>query len=185
MATVEEKITELQGVKNDIKQALINAGVDMTGVPFTGYAGKIAEGGKTYLYKDGDQCTNITGGWTITPPEGAASGYETSFNKNGCLYCGGQNSSTAYFITTNSINLSEYNRLVIEFYHESTATDANTQFGVTNNNVSVIKMALAQSFKSRVCYMGTSNLANDKLQLWLWTGGYSITHLYIKRIWLE
>lgn len=41
MATVEEKITELQGVKNDIKQALIDKGVDMSGVPFTGYAGEI------------------------------------------------------------------------------------------------------------------------------------------------
>lgn len=41
MATVNELITELTGVKNDIKNALVAKGVDMSGVPFTGYASKI------------------------------------------------------------------------------------------------------------------------------------------------
>ena len=43
MATVNELITELTGVKNDIKNALIDKGVDMTGVPFTEYAEKVEE----------------------------------------------------------------------------------------------------------------------------------------------
>ena len=51
--TVQEKMAQLQAVKSDIKQALIAKGVDMDGVPFTEYAGKIGESGKTYLFKDG------------------------------------------------------------------------------------------------------------------------------------
>ena len=39
--TVQEKMAQLQAVKADIKQALIDKGVDMTDVPFTEYAGKI------------------------------------------------------------------------------------------------------------------------------------------------
>lgn len=43
MATVNELITELTGVKANIKNALIAKGVDMEGVPFRGYAEKIEE----------------------------------------------------------------------------------------------------------------------------------------------
>jgi hypothetical protein len=46
MATVNELLTELNGVKNDIKNALIDKGVDMTGVPFTEYAEKVADAGE-------------------------------------------------------------------------------------------------------------------------------------------
>ena len=40
--TVQEKMAQLQAVKSDIKQALIAKGVDMDGVQFTEYAGKIS-----------------------------------------------------------------------------------------------------------------------------------------------
>lgn len=50
MATVNELLTELTGVKNDIKNALIDKGVDMTGVPFTEYAEKVSG---TYVYNKG------------------------------------------------------------------------------------------------------------------------------------
>ena len=140
---------------------------------------------RLYLYKDGDQCSDVTGGWLFTKPDGTASGYGSSLNKEGCLYCGGQNTGTARFRTANTINTSDYDRLMIEFYHKSTADDANTQFGVTNAGTSIIKMALAQSFKNKICLMGSGGLVSDKIDLWLWTGGYSTTQLYIKRVWLE
>ena len=41
--TVQDKMTQLQAVKADIKQALINKGVDMAGIPFTEYAEKLTE----------------------------------------------------------------------------------------------------------------------------------------------
>ena len=50
---IADQLTQLNQVKSDIKQALIDKDVDMTDVPFTEYARKIAESGKTYLFKDG------------------------------------------------------------------------------------------------------------------------------------
>lgn len=41
MTTIAEQLTTLENVKQDIKMALIDGGVDMTGVPFTEYASKI------------------------------------------------------------------------------------------------------------------------------------------------
>ncbi|WP_072684059.1 hypothetical protein [Holdemania sp. Marseille-P2844] len=140
---------------------------------------------RLYLYKDGDQCTDVTGGWTFTKPASPGGNYTSSFNKDGCLYCGGQNTGDARFKTVNSINMSDYDRLMIEFYHNGSAADANTQFGLTNGGVSVVKMALAQSFVNKITLMGTSDMVSDVIDLWLWTGGYSTTHLYIKRVWLE
>ena len=65
--TVQEKMEQLEAVKADIKQALIDKDIDMTDVPFTDYAGKIAESGKTYLFKDGiaSNLLKIDSGWTI------------------------------------------------------------------------------------------------------------------------
>lgn len=61
--TVQEKMAQLEAVKADIKQALIDKGIDMTGVPFTGYAEKIAgiKTGveRTYLFKDGELTSGI------------------------------------------------------------------------------------------------------------------------------
>lgn len=40
---IADKLTQLNNVKLAIKNAIINKGVDMTGVPFTQYASKIGE----------------------------------------------------------------------------------------------------------------------------------------------
>lgn len=42
---IADQLTQLNQIKLDIKQALINKGVDMTGIPFTEYAGKISIAG--------------------------------------------------------------------------------------------------------------------------------------------
>ena len=68
---------------------------------------------RLYLYKDGDQCTDVTGGWAFTKPAGTASGYSSSLNKEGEMYCGGQNSGNATFGTVNSINMSDYDRMIV------------------------------------------------------------------------
>lgn len=62
--TVQEKMAQLQTVKSDIKQALIAKGVDMDGVQFTEYAGKVDELNigvkRTHLFKDGVLDPSIT-----------------------------------------------------------------------------------------------------------------------------
>ena len=178
-------MAQLSQVKADIKQALINKGVDMTGVPFTGYAEKVGESGKTYLYKDGDQCTSITGGWTFTKPAGTASGYSSSLNKDGEMYCGGQNSGDGIFSTVNSINMSDYDRLMVEFHYDGTAGDGNASFYINFNSDNMLKLNIATVAKNKVCLAGTAEMVGGKVNLVVATGGYSTTYMYIKRVWLE
>nr|DAJ97412.1 MAG TPA: hypothetical protein [Herelleviridae sp.] len=74
MSTVNELITELTGVKNDIKNALVAKGVDMSGVPFTGYASKIegisTGGGELERIDCIVSGVNSTKGVTVTMPAG-------------------------------------------------------------------------------------------------------------------
>lgn len=60
---IADQLTQLNQVKSDIKQALIGKDIDMTDVPFTGYAEKIAgiKTGveRTYLFKDGELTSGI------------------------------------------------------------------------------------------------------------------------------
>ena len=92
--SVQDKMTQLQAVKADIKQALIDKGVDMTNIPFTGYAEKITEmkGDKIYLYKDG----------ILEPSIPLGSGLSI---KNNVIYtnaAGGTNWSISYPIEQNT-----------------------------------------------------------------------------------
>lgn len=71
--TVQEKMAQLQAVKADIKQALIDKGIDMTDVSFAEYASKITEiSGLSEL--EHIDCTvsgvGSTSGITVTMPTG-------------------------------------------------------------------------------------------------------------------
>lgn len=140
---------------------------------------------RLYLYKDGDQCEDVTGGWTFTKPASPASGYTSSFDKDGCLYCGGQNSGNGIFSTVNPINMSDYDRLMVEFHYDGNAGDGNASFFVMAGGTEMIKINISTIAKNKICLAGTSELAGGNVQLKVNTGGYSTTHMYIKRVWLE
>lgn len=56
---ISEKMKQLNSIKTDIKQALIDKGVDMANVPFTEYSSKMSGFNiKNYIYKDGVWDTN-------------------------------------------------------------------------------------------------------------------------------
>ncbi len=140
---------------------------------------------RLYLYKDGDQCEDVTGGWVFTKPASPASGYTSSFNKDGCLYCGGQNSGNATFGTVNSINMSDYDRLIVEFHFGGNAGDGNASFYINFNSDNMLKLNIATVAKNKVCLAGTAEMVGGKVNLVVATGGYSTTNMYIKRVWLE
>lgn len=140
---------------------------------------------RLYLYKDGDQCTDVTGGWTFTKPASTASGYSSSLNKDGEMYCGGQNSGNGIFSTVNPINMSDYDRLMVEFHYDGNAGDGNASFFVMAGGTEMIKINISTIAKNKICLAGTSELAGGNVQLKVNTGGYSTTHMYIKRVWLE
>ena len=71
--SIADQLTQLNQIKLDIKQALINKGVDMTDVSFAEYASKIAKiSGLSEL--EHIDCTvsgvGSTSGVTVTMPEG-------------------------------------------------------------------------------------------------------------------
>lgn len=140
---------------------------------------------RLYLYKDGDQCEDVTGGWTFTKPASPASGYTSSFDKDGCLYCGGQNSGNGIFSTVNQINMSDYDRLIVEYYYGGNAGDGNASFYIMAGGTEMIKVNISTIAKNKICLSGTAELIGGKVQLKVSTGGYSTTHMYIKRVWLE
>ena len=55
--SVQAKMAQLQTVKSDIKQALVNKGVDMSGIPFTKYAEKVEEFKSIQINKTLCACT--------------------------------------------------------------------------------------------------------------------------------
>ena len=140
---------------------------------------------RLYLYKDGDQCTDVTGGWVFTKPASPAGNYTSSLNKDGEMYCGGQNSGNATFGTVNSINMSDYDHLLVEFHFDGNAGDGNASFFVMAGGTEMIKINISTIAKNKICLAGTSELAGGNVQLKVNTGGYSTTRMYIKRVWLE
>lgn len=77
MTILDTKLSQVEQCKQDIKNALVNKGVDTTNVPFTNYASKINTlppvKSKTYLFKAGEDLTSITGEWVVISRQGTCS----------------------------------------------------------------------------------------------------------------
>ena len=140
---------------------------------------------RLYLYKDGDQCSDVTGGWVFAKPSGAAANYESSLNKDGCMYCSGQNSSTAVFKTVNAINMNEYDRLMVEFYFDGSYDNGNARLYGDINGTTLWDFNLSTSCKNKISYAGSGELSGGVVNLKIGTSAYNSPKVYIKRVWLE
>lgn len=106
--TTVEKLNYLISIKSDIKTAIENKGVDMTGVSFLGYAGKIGEIVSGVGYTDRDV---IEGRYQYNISNSASFVYSSAFEYKSvqtvdlpnCLYVG----NNAFFYCTNltTVNL--------------------------------------------------------------------------------
>lgn len=79
----------------------------------------------TYLYKEGDECTALTGGWGAVTVTGYGAGTVIEYADNiylNAVYDGGQ--KLAMSATTNQINLTPYSKLCMEY---TTTMSANRQ----------------------------------------------------------
>lgn len=99
-----------------------------------GRTNAVAKKPKYYLYKNGTEYTDRTGGWEIgldkesnNPTLNKETDY-LSFNSN-------NNSGweTGWFITTNEINLSRFTSLKILMDLESNDTHGDARFGITSS----------------------------------------------------
>ena len=106
--TTVEKLNYLISIKSDIKTAIENKGVDMTGVSFLGYAGKIGEIVSGIGYTDRDV---IEGRYQYTISNSASFVYSSAFEYKAvqtvdlpnCLYVG--NKAFFYCTSLTTVNL--------------------------------------------------------------------------------
>lgn len=151
---------------------------------------------KTYLYKAGDTCTSITGGWesVVTLPtsywgSGVSKGTMNSDN----IYLKATSGRTfQYRTTSNKIDFSDYSKLWIEYSHtQKTGTYAHTiirLFNELSESGDWVKRSneLAYTTSKATAYMDVSDV----------TGSYYVSvsgsventgavDFYVYNIWLE
>ena len=155
------------------------------------------DNGKLWLYKDGDECTNITGGWDdlLLRNQG---GTITRTRTNGALSVTA-NINVLYptsggFATKNIINLQEYNKLYFMYSH-SRNTENYTSHHIlgtikdksTNNNEQTDKFSAritAKKGDNIIDYIDISNISSSAIAF---VTGHNQTNsnITVYRVWLE
>ena len=145
---------------------------------------------RLYLYKSGDECTNITGGWETYKDSRAT----VTFTKSPELYIlnNSQGGSTTewkgYFFAKNLINLTNYNYLCMEItsFYGGSYTAGSCAYRVVVTNTKDYKIEDPQFS------MQDKNIGVQKYPIANLTSGYIGFRAYcfgsyikIKNIWLE
>ena len=83
-----------------------------------------------YLYDVGNECTRITGGWSLAPSNGGTSGETLKKNTNNMMfsssYVRGTHFANGFLCPTNAIDLTPYN--LIRIHLTSSAIDSAVPF---------------------------------------------------------
>lgn len=138
-----------------------------------------------YLYNLGDECTDLTGGWTSS---GTGTYSVTKNSDNVYLYgqyVRGSHFGTVNFKTTNSIDLSKYSSLHIEYYDFSySGTPSTSEGGCVFAGKSIAIKDVATSGVI-VCDIVDKTSGTIDITLYPATESGTLTvSMYIKRIWL-
>lgn len=103
---------------------------------------KIYQGGKwvdliSYLYNNGNQYTDLTGGWSGYKPDGG--GYDVSFTNTGIkvTHNGGQANWTANAFTKKKIDVSNFTKLVAEVSYTHHYSGSQFVFGIASTAASM------------------------------------------------
>lgn len=176
---IADKLAQLNNVKLAIKNALINKGIDMTGVPFTDYASKVND--KNYIYKNGDEYTNLTGGWKVGVTEGSS----TAKKDTTSLYVSGNYAYYgAYFQTVNKIDLTDYNFIILKKTSQGYANFGLDTDEATNNEN--IYATILSSFNGNYAFLDVSSVTGS-----YYVRGYirnnesdTVSNLRASEIWL-
>lgn len=139
-----------------------------------------------WLYKDGDQCTDVTGGWvniTATPYSAVV------FNNTNIYMYYSDSSYSGYGVnadvkTVNSIDLTAYSMLKVQFTH----TNANSGFNLLTADKSTSLASTSEVIENGILECDISNLSfNNGLCLHLGSGAANAvgSSLYVYRVWAE
>lgn len=141
-----------------------------------------------YLYKEGDECVNITGGWTIQNVMGRTP--KTIEKQTNRLYVDSASDAIGIFKTLNAISLSNYNKLCVDFECTITpSTYAKTSFEVRDGNDFTSNSVIAFykttiSVSRQVVEIDISNITSS-LYIGSYTNHYTQNSTSIYNIWLE
>lgn len=90
---------------------------------------------QTYLYKNGDECSSITGGWALST--GGSKTHGESLTKNSgsmvfsSTYVRGSHFAYGYLRTNKKIDLSEYSSIYVELSGVSSGADKDSNLALT------------------------------------------------------
>lgn len=212
MATLENLVNETTDIKNNViecrdtlKQILIGKDVEVleSENKLSLLIDKIdgldeIDTGKLWLYKYGQDCTDVTGGFTCKLTDVVTSNWSTQ--KVGDLtdtYIYHSSSSTRTFVsnvTSNKVDLTGYSKINFEFeniyYMDSRdyiQFTIKTDYSVNSSNVGVTWIYLSDVYKKgkKVLSIDISNL-NTSYYISLHSGLYgNPCYNYIYNVWLE
>lgn len=142
-----------------------------------------ASGGvkRLFLFKDGDQCTSVTGGW-INTVVGNGGSYSASISET--LYIGGSGNGTKYFQPAKNLPddvLKKYDYVFFEFRARSYDSDNGGNCLFSGGFEYAVNNKWNRD-KTRILALPlTSLLINFGLSM----GGHSTSYMWVSKVWLE
>lgn len=142
-----------------------------------------ASGGvkKLFLFKDGDQCTSVTGGW-INTVVGNGGSYSASISET--LYIGGSGNGTKYFQPAKNLPddvLKKYDYVFFEFRARSYDSDNGGNCVFSGGSEYAVNNKWNRDRTRIVALPLTSLLINFGLSM----GGHSTSYMWVSKVWLE
>ncbi len=173
-------ITATNGTKTTTETVLI----DIAGVY------EIEMSFKLWLYRDGDQCEEVTGGWEIKQ-YGTSNGSLTLNDTSMKLYGGTSQSTPIGLKNTSLINIGDYSKICVDIDYSTSGSTDNFTFGITKS-YTFGSSGIDDQFEKINQYQPGNQSGSITLECNI-TGAtnrfitiycYKLT-AYIKRVWLE
>ena len=209
MATLKTLVDETTNIKNELKECysnlknnLVEKGVECSDSDkMSSLIDKVNELGDAplYLYKEGDECIDITGGFEAITLRDNGKGSITNTKETTYLYTSVQCSQAlpkfAGYSTKNKINLSAYSRLIFEYDYSCNTSEINNRFGVINDKTTSSNISIGDRFiaSSSTTVVGNKiissvDISSIKSSYYIsYACGYnnSIQTIKMYNIWLE
>ena len=136
-----------------------------------------------YLFNDGDQCTNITGGWSSNPSIGGGT-YWSSITFTNTIDASWFNAASVFggwALTNNKIDLTKFNTLKVHF----ASREGNQTIGVGNGLSAYDRAAQAfsNSIANDIISCDISNLQGS-YYIYVINGGQT-GEFKVDKVWLE
>ncbi len=151
---------------------------------------------KVFLYKDGNECNSVTGGWDIISPvtssHRAAIIEKNSNNITFNLYRGSTHGN-GHVITKRNITQNNFKRMgakvIINYTGVSNDMNGIAQIYINSNDDSNLLKLTSTNNNSEIQYLNLSNLTSGKSRFLVWNSNNTSTGVIInatlEQLWIE